>query len=68
MKLFITNRDFLESLSYDAKIVHKKLFDIITSHSAIGNVPLNPIIDDSILFELKGLKSNVYYYEFLGNV
>lgn len=68
MKLFITNRDYLESHDYESKVIHKKLLEIITSHSAIGNIPLNPLVDDSLLFELKGLKSTVYFYEFIGTV
>lgn len=68
MKLFITNRDLFDSLHIDAKEVHKKLLETITSHSALGNIPLNPIIYDSLLFELKGLKSSVYFYEFIGTV
>ena len=72
MKVFITNNKYLSDHVTNTKDIHIKLFNLVTSSISTDVIPLNPEIPVNqhkcLLFELKGLKNNILYYEFLGLV
>jgi len=69
MKLFITNKAFMDSLFEDQKQVHVKAYhELKISIETESKIPLiiAPFIEDDkqAIFVFKSCSNDVYYYEF----
>lgn len=63
-KIYITNKKELDSVLFNNSI-HKKLYGIVYNNYAINDSILcTVIIDGKYIFNLKGIKEKMLFYDF----
>lgn len=67
MKLFITNKTVLDTSAKKTNEAHKNAFSQLSKSIADGKIPIEIITKDCI-FKFISVRSDVYFYEFLGTI